>query len=140
MVLNTGRGKVPVRSTIWGVNDSTTTPVRIDADRSAGTLRLEWVDGHATAFDAVTLRWLCPCAYCRGEAGMPGWLDTNPTLTPEQTRLVDVALVGAYAIQVTWGDGHATGYHSFQLLRDQCPCAPCARDRETRHQDHGGTR
>ena len=70
-----------------------------------------------------TLRWLCPCAYCRGEAGLPGWLDTNPTLTPDQTRLVDVALVGAYAIQVTWGDGHATGYHTFRLLREQCPCA-----------------
>ena len=37
---------------------------------------------------------------------MPGWLDTNPTLTAEQTRLVDLALVGNYAIQPTWGDGH----------------------------------
>ena len=113
-------------------------PVRIDADRAAGTLRLEWADGHATVYDSVTLRWLCPCAYCRGEAGMPGWLDTNPTLTPEQTRLVDVALVGAYAIQATWGDGHATGYHSFRLLREQCPCAACARDREQHQADHAG--
>jgi DUF971 family protein len=120
-----------------GVNDTTpTTPVRIDADRGAGTLRLEWADGHATAYDSVALRWLCPCAYCRGEAGMPGWLDTNPTLTTEQTRLVDVALVGSYAIQVTWGDGHATGYYSFLLLRESCPCAECARDREQRHADH----
>ena len=71
---------------------------------------------------------------------MPGWLDTNPTLTQDQTRLVDVALVGAYAIQITWGDGHATGYYSYQLLRERCPCAECARDREQRHQDHGGDR
>jgi DUF971 family protein len=119
------------------VNDTTRiAPVRIDADRAAGTLHLGWADGHATEYDSVTLRWLCPCAYCRGEAGMPGWLDTNPTLTPEQTRLVDVALVGAYAIQVTWGDGHATGYHSFRLLREQCPCAACARDRERHDADH----
>ena len=68
---------------------------------------------------------------------MPGWLDSNPTLTPEQTRLVDVALVGSYAIQATWGDGHATGYHTFQLLREMCPCDACARDRE-RHKAHGG--
>jgi len=122
------------------VNDATTTPVRIDADRTAGTLSLGWTDGHATAYDAVTLRWLCPCAYCRGEAGVPGWLDTNPTLTPDQVTVVDVALVGAYAIQVTWGDGHATGYHSYRLLREQCPCASCTRDREQRHQDHGGDR
>jgi DUF971 family protein len=123
------------------VNDQTpTTPLRIDADRASGSLRLGWADGHATAFDAVPLRWLCPCAYCRGEAGMPGWLDTNPTLTPDQTRLVDVALVGAYAIQITWGDGHATGYYSYQLLRERCPCTECARDREQRHQDPGGDR
>ena len=117
-----------------------TTPLRIDADRASGSLRLGWADGHATAFEAVPLRWLCPCAYCRGEAGMPAWLDTNPTLTPDQTRHVDVGLVGAYAIQITWGDGHATGYYSYQLLREQCPCAECAGNREQRHQDHGGDR
>jgi DUF971 family protein len=119
------------------VNDaSRTTPLRIDANRAAGTLRMEWADGHASAFDAVTLRWLCPCAYCRGEAGQPGWLDTNPTLTAEQTRLVDLALVGSYAIQPTWGDGHQTGYHTFMLLRDHCPCAECASARAQRHADH----
>lgn len=122
-----------------------TTPLRIDADRAAGTLRLEWADGHRTAYDALTLRWLCPCAYCRGEAGMPGWLDTNPTLTAEQTRLVDLALVGNYALQPTWGDGHHTGYHSFELLRDQCRCEGCAAERvnatdsHTAGHRHGGT-
>jgi ATP-binding protein involved in chromosome partitioning len=119
---------------------SRTTPVRIDADRGAGTLRLEWTDGHETLYDAVTLRWLCPCAYCRGEAGQPGWLDTNPTLTAEQTRLVDLALVGNYAIQATWGDGHHTGYHTFRLLRDHCPCLACARERHAHEAEHGGIR
>lgn len=113
-----------------------TTPVRIDADRKTGTLRLEWADGHRTAYDGATLRWLCPCAYCRGEAGQPGWLDTNPTLTADQTTLVDVALVGSYAVQVTWGDGHHTGYHTFMLLRDRCSCAECARARAQRHETH----
>ena len=112
------------------------TPLRIDADRGAGTLRLAWSDGHATEYDTVTLRWLCPCAYCRGEAGMPGWLDSNPTLTPAQTTLVNLALVGNYAIQPTWGDGHDSGFHSFMLLREQCPCAECARDRDRRRAEH----
>ena len=98
-----------------------TTPLRIDADRAAGSLRLEWADGHVTAYDTVTLRWLCPCAYCRGEAGMPGWLDSNPMLTAEQTRLVDIALVGSYAIQPTWGDGHDPA-----TTRSRC-CASSAR-------------
>ena len=68
-----------------------------------------------------------------GRGGMPGWLDTNPTLTGEQTRLVDVALVGDYALQPTWGDGHPTGYHTYMLLRERCPCeALHAPEREAR--------
>jgi DUF971 family protein len=106
------------------------TPTRIHADRTAGTLELEWQDGHVTIYNAHDLRWLCPCAFCRGEAGLPGWLDTAPTLTAEQTRLVDVHLIGSYAIAPAWADGHHTGYYPYVLLRDRCPCAACAADRD----------
>ncbi len=99
-----------------------TSPTRIDADRAAGRLEIEWADGHVSCYDTTALRWLCPCAFCRGEAGLPGWLDSRPTLTRDQTRLVDVRLVGQYALQPTWADGHATGYYTFALLRDRCPC------------------
>ena len=102
------------------------TPTGIHADRAAGTLTVDWADGHRTAYDARSLRWLCPCAFCRGEAGLPGWLDSAPTLTDEQTRLVDVQLVGSYAICPTWGDGHRTGYYSFAMLRARCPCPVCS--------------
>ncbi len=117
------------------MQDQRITPLRIDANRAAGTVAIGWADGHETTYDGPRLRWLCPCAFCRGEMGMPGWLDTNPTLTSEQTRLVDVALVGTYAIQPTWGDGHATGFHTFHLLREWCPCDACAREREQRARD-----
>ncbi|HEU4671705.1 MAG TPA: DUF971 domain-containing protein [Candidatus Limnocylindrales bacterium] len=99
-----------------------TTPTRIDADRASGRLEIEWADGHVSRYETTGLRWLCPCAFCRGEAGLPGWLDSRPTLTPDQTRLVDVRLVGQYALQPIWADGHATGYYTFALLRDRCPC------------------
>ena len=101
-------------------------PARIHAERSARTLAIEWADGHQTSYDFETLRWLCPCAYCRGEAGLPGWLDSKPTLTGEQTRMVDIALVGQYAVAPQWGDGHHTGYYTFTVLRDMCPCADCS--------------
>jgi DUF971 family protein len=114
-----------------------TRPTRIHADRTAGTLEIAWADGHATTFDAVELRWLCPCAFCRGEAGLPGWLDGAPTLTPEQTRLVDVGLVGQYALQPTWGDGHHTGFYAFALLRDRCPCPACSTTRSVPSGDRG---
>jgi DUF971 family protein len=102
------------------------TPLRIHADRAARTLRIEWADGHASLFDFEVLRWLCPCAYCRGEMGQPGWLDTNPTLSAEQTSLVNIEAVGAYAIAPTWGDGHHTGFYPFTELRTACPCQACA--------------
>jgi DUF971 family protein len=98
------------------------TPVRIHADRSGGRLEIEWADGHRTEYDTVTLRWLCPCAYCRGEAGMPGWLDSAPVLTPEQTQIVDIQLVGQYAVCPSWADGHHTGYYTFERLREACLC------------------
>jgi len=101
------------------------TPTRIHADRAAGTLELEWADGHRTTYAAGELRWLCPCAFCRGEAGLPGWLDSGPTLTADQTRLTDVHLVGSYAIAPHWADGHATGFYPFTLLRDRCGCPEC---------------
>jgi len=111
---------------------SPTLPLRIHADREANTLEVGWEDGHRTVYDTVALRWLCPCAFCRGEAGMPGWLDSRPTLTPDQTRLVNVQLIGNYAIAPSWGDGHHTGYYTFQALRDHCPCPDCAARRAAR--------
>ena len=114
-------------------------PVRVNADRANATLELEWPDGHVTTYDFTTLRWLCPCAYCRGEAGIPGWLDSSPTLSPEQTQLVDLSMVGTYALQPTWADGHHTGFYTFQRLREECPCPEdtARRERErAAHPDH----
>lgn len=101
------------------------TPTNIKAEREAGLLTIAWADGHVSRFEAVALRLLCPCAYCQGEAGRPGWLDTNPTLTAAQSQLVDMRLVGTYAIAPTWADGHDTGYYAFETLRTECPCPIC---------------
>ena len=93
--------------------------------REAQHLEIDWADGHASRYEAVSLRWLCPCAYCRGEAGVPGWLDSRPTLTAAQTTLEGGEMVGSYAICLFWGDGHRTGYYAWSLLRDRCPCHGC---------------
>ena len=97
-------------------------PRNIHADRPARQLKIEWADGHETVYDFTALRWLCPCAFCRGEAGQPGWLDSNPTLSDDQTTLSDISMVGHYAIQPVWADGHSTGFYTFQKLRADCPC------------------
>lgn len=120
------------RAVTAALDPSASTPARIHADRTAGLLEIEWQDGHRTTFSAHELRWLCPCAYCRGEAGLPGWLDSAPTLTADQTRLVDAHLVGSYAIAPSWGDGHHTGFYPFSLLRERCGCTTCTASREVR--------
>jgi DUF971 family protein len=98
-------------------------PTGVHADRPNRRLEIDWADGHRTVYDFTTLRWLCPCAYCRGEAGMPGWLDSQPTLSPAQTELTDLELVGQYAVAPIWADGHRTGFYTWQRLREACPCA-----------------
>lgn len=108
-----------------------TEPDRIHADRGASRLEIDWADGHHTVYTFTELRWLCSCAFCRGEAGTPGWLDSKPVLTPQQTQLVNVQLVGQYAIEPMWADGHQHGYYTFTSLREQCPCEECA---ERRHE------
>jgi len=106
-------------------------PRKIHADRASRELQVEWGDGHRTVYDFTTLRWLCPCAFCRGEAGQPGWLDSNPSLSDEQTTLTDISLVGQYAVQPTWADGHHTGFYTFVRLREDCPC-PEDQERRTK--------
>ena len=98
-------------------------PTNIHADRPARQPTIDWADGHASAYDLTAFRWLCPCAFCRGEAGQPGWLDTNPTLGGDQLELSDLTLVGHYALQPHWADGHNSGFYSFEHLRRNCPCA-----------------
>ena len=39
---------------------------------------------------------------------------------------VSMEPVGGYAVAPTWGDGHHTGYYTFTVLRDMCPCADCS--------------
>ncbi len=104
-------------------------PVNINANREEGRLTIEWADGHTSVYEAEPLRLSCPCAFCSGEAGRPGWLDTHPELTEPQRRLVDLRLVGAYAIAPTWADGHDTGYYTFESLRGMCPCPDCLASR-----------
>jgi len=105
------------------LSGDTNKPTNIHADRPARTLTIEWADGHASAYGLTELRWLCPCAFCRGEAGQPGWLDSDPTLSGDQLELADVSLTGNYALQPVWADGHSSGFYSFEHLRRNCPCA-----------------
>jgi DUF971 family protein len=85
--------------------------------RSENVLEIAWEDGARTRYEGARLRWACPCAECRGEAGTPGRLDRARTLEPDELQLSDVTLVGQYALQIGFQSGHATGIYTFGYLR-----------------------
>ena len=107
-------------------------PTNINVQRESGTLTIDWADRHRSEHDATTLRLMCPCAFCRGEAGQSGWLDTNPVLTADQIQIVAAGLVGQYALNLSWGDGHDTGYYTWESLRTSCTCPACSATRASR--------
>ena len=100
------------------------TPKRLGLDLKAQRLAVTWHDGHESIYEAPYLRFICPCAGCRGHA--PGEV---PPPSWEQVRgvtILDAAQVGGYALQFSFSDGHSTGIFAYDRLRDACPCPACA--------------
>ena len=81
-------------------------------------LEVAWDDGARTRYPGAQLRWACPCAECRGEAGSAGRLDHLSELSEDELRLTEVALVGQYAVQLGFASGHGTGIYTFRYLRE----------------------
>ena len=81
-------------------------------------LAISWNDGGETFLRLADLRRACPCAVCGGEPDVLGNIDLpEVTYTPASFELRGYQLVGGYAVQPTWGDGHGTGLYSFAFLR-----------------------
>ena len=89
----------------------------MDVDRARQEMVITWEDGQKSTYTGEKLRWACPCAECRGEAGAPGRLASLNRLSPDELRVKDVALIGQYALQISFESGHATGLYTFTLLR-----------------------
>lgn len=86
-------------------------------DRARQHIEITWEDGNKSTFTGEQLRWACPCAECRGEAGSPGRLSRATNLGADELRVKDVALVGQYALQIAFDSGHNTGLYTFAMLR-----------------------
>jgi len=81
-------------------------------------LRITWADGRVCDYEAATLRRACPCAQCVDE--WSGERTLKPRTIAEDLEISDLAIVGRYALNFRWSDGHETGIYSFQYLRDLC--------------------
>ena len=81
-------------------------------------LAVEWNDGEESFIAVEALRRACPCASCGGEPDVLGnVMRPNVTYTAQSFELRSWQLVGGYAVQPVWSDGHGTGIYSYQYLR-----------------------
>lgn len=96
-----------------------TIPLAVRAPRGADVTEIDWADGHRGVLPNALLRSYCPCAGCQGHSGEIKYL-------PGGNAVIDhLEEVGSYALQFTWGDGHASGIYTFRYLRKLCACPEC---------------
>ncbi len=98
-------------------------PADLHLDRKDG-LKIKWKDGQTSHFPLALLRKMCPCATCRIERdkgpSKPAKgtsLNVLPANIDKATEFADAGLVGNYALNIIWADGHRTGIYDFRYLR-----------------------
>ena len=82
-------------------------------------LEIIWENGTTSTIRLKYLRDECPCATCKGETVL---LKTyrppvKKMITPEMYMIKNIEVVGEYAIQITWKDGHNTGIYTYEYLK-----------------------
>ncbi|MFQ5602632.1 MAG: gamma-butyrobetaine hydroxylase-like domain-containing protein [bacterium] len=96
---------------------------------SENLLKIVWDDGHDGRYEIVRLRKKCPCASCRTAVSTT---DANPLrilssneILNDDLSINEAEVVGRYAVQFSWSDGHREGIYSFDYLRELCQCDVC---------------
>ncbi len=92
-------------------------PREIKQEGNAG-LRITWADDHVSRYSAAGLRRACPCAQCVNE--WTGQRVLKPEMISQELTITNLSIVGRYALNFRWSDGHETGIYSFRYLREQC--------------------
>ncbi|HEY6111011.1 MAG TPA: DUF971 domain-containing protein [Chthoniobacterales bacterium] len=81
-------------------------------------LAIRWNDDGESYLDLQFLRRACPCAACGGEPDVLGdILRPEVSYSDDSFELTGFQIVGGYALQPRWADGHNTGLYTFQYLR-----------------------
>ncbi len=81
-------------------------------------LALSFADGYEAYITLPILRRSCPCAACQGEPDALGRV-MRPKVEygPRAFELIKFEMVGGYALQLYWADGHSTGIYSYTYLQ-----------------------
>lgn len=79
-------------------------------------LLIKWSDGKENTYNAAHLRNSCPCAGCINE--WTGEKILKSDFVAGELSFSSISIVGRYALNFHFSDGHETGIYSFQYLRD----------------------
>ncbi len=100
-------------------------PTGITLNKTAGYLEIIWDDDHTCQYPLSELREACPCVECRGGhqfMGMAHAPDNLLDLKPARSyTMTGLEMVGNYALQPVWDDGHSTGIYTWEYLKQLCP-------------------
>ena len=82
-------------------------------------LLIKWEDDSESRLNLKYLRDECPCANCKGETILFKTYrpEKKAEETPEMYKIKNIEIVGGYAIQITWKDGHDTGIYSWDYIK-----------------------
>jgi DUF971 family protein len=95
-------------------------PLQI-VEESDSEVSIKWSDESESRFTATQLRRACPCAGCVNEWTGEKMLD--PANISDDLTFNKIALVGRYALNFQFSDGHETGIFSFKYLQQAEPPA-----------------
>ncbi|MBC7812139.1 MAG: DUF971 domain-containing protein [Burkholderiales bacterium] len=100
-------------------------PKAITLNKKAGYLEITWEDDEVCQYPLGQLREACPCAECRGGHQFMG-REHDPknllVLIPKRSYgVTSLSMVGNYALQPFWDDGHHTGIYTWDYLNRLCP-------------------
>jgi DUF971 family protein len=85
-------------------------------EESDHELTVKWSDQAETKYIASQLRRACPCAGCVNE--WTGEKMLNDTSITNDLSFSNITIVGRYALNFHFSDGHETGIYSFKYLRE----------------------
>ena len=89
-------------------------PTRI-VEESDSALSITWSNETDSKYNAAQLRKACPCASCINEwTGEKVLKDEN---VAADISFSSISIVGRYALNFQFSDGHNTGIFSFNYLR-----------------------
>lgn len=89
-------------------------PQALRSDLQAGSLEIVWDDATTQRLDSTLLRRQCPCADCRSQRQRGEPQGTEATAP----RIRDIRLVGHYAAQIVFSDGHDRGIFPWVYLKE----------------------